>query len=223
MTSSDTVYQVYFAGPLFDFKQLTGNALMAAAVEQASGGRYRCLLPQDLEHPQGQAMGIRDRDLYQVLAADLAVFNFDGAELDAGTVVEFVFAKCLDIPAVVLRSDFRAAGDQEPGGEPWNLMCSFFPRTRTVGVNAMVRYRQARADAAGLEHALARLHRRAAQELVEQLDAVRQEPPLAGEGLSAETLYRWALRFPGGALETLAGRDFAERLAAAKRARGLVP
>ncbi len=223
MTQSHTAYQVYFAGSLFDHKQLTGNALLAAAVAQVSAGRYRCLLPQDLEHPEGRAMDIRDQDLYQVLAADLAVFNFDGAELDAGTVVEFVFAKCLDIPAVILRSDFRAAGDQAPGGESWNLMCSFFPRTRTVSFNAMAWYRQARTGGADLEQALARFHRRVAAELVENLDVVGKEPPLTGEGLSAEVLYRWALRFPGGGLEALGKDDFAERLVAAKRARGLVP
>ena len=33
----------------------------------------------------------------------------------------------------------RAAGDQERG-DPWNLMCSGYPRTRIVSLNAMSWY-----------------------------------------------------------------------------------
>jgi len=42
-----------------------------------------------------------------LLNCDLALFNFDGPELDLGTVVEFLFAKFADIPALILRMDFR--------------------------------------------------------------------------------------------------------------------
>ena len=52
--------------------------------------------------------------------------------LDSGTVVEFVYAKLLDIPAVILRTDFRGGGDQDTDGDAWNLMVSFYPRTRNV-------------------------------------------------------------------------------------------
>ena len=75
---------------------------------------------------------IRNQDLKQVMACDLALFNFDGTDLDSGTVVEFMMAKVLDIPSVLLRSDFRASGDQEREGDDWNLMCSFYPRSKKV-------------------------------------------------------------------------------------------
>ncbi|MEM9058500.1 MAG: nucleoside 2-deoxyribosyltransferase, partial [Pseudomonadota bacterium] len=102
---------VYFAGALFSHKDLIGNALVAAAVDRLSDGRYRCLVPQDLEQSSGRAMDIRDQDLRAVIESDLAIFNFDGTDLDSGTVVEFVTAKQLDLPSVLVRSDFRLAGD----------------------------------------------------------------------------------------------------------------
>ncbi len=133
-------YSVYFAGELFDLKHLLGNAYLAEAIHEKSHGRYLCRLPQDFElrgfHPQT----IRDQDIRALLECDLALFCFDGSELDSGTVIEFMFAKFADIPAVLLRSDIRAAGDQERG-DPWNLMASFYPRTATVHVPSLMEYR----------------------------------------------------------------------------------
>src|SRR5690606_18601323 len=105
-----------------------------------SHGRYRCRLPQDFElrglHPQT----IRDQDIRALIECDLALFNFDGTELDSGTVVEFMFAKFADIPSVILRSDLRGGGDQGRG-DPWNLMVSFYPRTVTVLTPSLIDYR----------------------------------------------------------------------------------
>lgn len=133
-------YSVYFAGELFNLKHLLGNAYLAEAIHEKSHGRYLCRLPQDFElrgfHPQT----IRDQDIRALLECDLALFCFDGAELDSGTVIEFMFAKFADIPAVLLRSDIRAAGDQERG-DPWNLMASFYPRTATVSLPSLLEYR----------------------------------------------------------------------------------
>ncbi|MEY4488049.1 MAG: hypothetical protein RIQ79_557 [Verrucomicrobiota bacterium] len=135
---------VYFAGELFSAKHLIGNAYLAEAIHAASHGRYLCRLPQDFElrgtHPQL----IRDKDIRSLLDCDFALFNFDGPELDSGTVVEFMFAKFADIPSVILRSDFRSAGDQ-PGGDPWNLMASFYPRTISVPVHSIALYKKAAA------------------------------------------------------------------------------
>ena len=122
-----TTYSVYFAGDLFDHKHLAGNELLAGAIDRVSDGRYACVLPQDLEQSSNRMADIRNQDLRQVMACDLGLFNFDGADLDSGTVVEFMMAKFLDIPSVLLRSDFRASGDQERDGDDWNLMCSFYP------------------------------------------------------------------------------------------------
>jgi nucleoside 2-deoxyribosyltransferase len=115
-------------------------------------------IPQSL-HPHS----IRDSDLRALLSCDLALFTYDGAELDAGTVVEYLVAKFADIPAVILRTDFRGGGDQgqfkadetagkndEQGDEKadsWNLMSSFWPRTCTVSIDSMGIYKTALSDA----------------------------------------------------------------------------
>ena len=122
-------YTVYFASELFTLKHLIGNAYLAEAIYEKSHGRYLCQLPQDFE-PRGKtAQAVRDQDIRALVACDLALFNFDGAELDSGTVIEFMFAKFADIPSVILRSDLRQGGDST---DPWNLMASFYPRTVNV-------------------------------------------------------------------------------------------
>ncbi len=138
---------VYFAGELFSAKHLVGNAYLAEAIHAASHGRYLCRLPQDFEPRGSHPRLIRDEDLRGLLACDLALFNFDGPELDSGTVVEFMFAKFADIPCVILRSDFRSAGDQGPRGDPWNLMVSFYPRSVSVSVHSLAHYKKAHARA----------------------------------------------------------------------------
>ena len=61
------------------------------------------------------AQDIRDKDIVTLISCDLALFNFDGPELDSGTVTEFMFAKFADIPSLLLRTDFRRGGDQGSG------------------------------------------------------------------------------------------------------------
>ena len=208
-------FTLYFAGDLFDHKHLTGNALLAGAIEEHSGGRYSCVVPQDLEQSTGRAVDIRNQDLKQVMACDLGLFNFDGTDLDSGTVVEFMLAKMLDIPSVVLRSDFRSSGDQEKDGDDWNLMCSFYPRVRVVSFNAMTWYQQARSPG--------QLYARVAAAVIEQLDAVRAEPPvLEGDARRQEELYRWAMRFPGSGFEACCGPGFVEQVLEAKRRKKLL-
>ena len=200
-----TEYTIYFAGELFDHKDLIGNAILASYIAQVSDGRYRCVLPQDLEQTSGRAVRIRNQDLATLLRCDVAIFNFDGAELDSGTVVEFMYAKMLDIPCVILRSDFRRSGDQNgrPGKErdDWNLMASFYPRTRKLQFNAMEWYQKETGVGGGLDRISDRLYARIASALVEELDLVRAEPPvLKGQVAEMAKVYRWALRFPGGGL-----------------------
>ena len=79
-------------------------------------------------------------NLRTLAACDLALFNFSGSELDAGTVGEFLFAKFADIPAVLLRSDPRSGG--AGNGGPANLMCSFYPRTEQVLLDCLSLYRK---------------------------------------------------------------------------------
>jgi nucleoside 2-deoxyribosyltransferase len=131
-------YTVYFASELFSLKHLIGNAYLAEAIYEKSHGKYLCQLPQDFEPRGTTAQAVRDQDIRALIECDLALFNFDGAELDSGTVVEFMFAKFADIPAVILRSDLRQGGDSS---DPWNLMASFYPRTINVRVDSLSSYK----------------------------------------------------------------------------------
>jgi nucleoside 2-deoxyribosyltransferase len=131
-------YTVYFASELFTLKHLIGNAYLAEAIYEKSHGRFLCQLPQDFE-PRGKTpQAVRDQDIRALVACDLALFNFDGAELDSGTVIEFMFAKFADIPSVILRSDLRQGGDSS---DPWNLMASFYPRTANIHIDSLGAYK----------------------------------------------------------------------------------
>lgn len=137
----DTKYTYYHAGPLFTLADLHTNTLLAQTIKTLSRNRYEPIVPQDLEQRETTPHAIRDSDIRALLSCDIALFTYDGAELDSGTVVEYMIAKFADIPTVILRSDFRKAGDQTGGGDPWNLMSSFWPRTKTVVVNSMLEYK----------------------------------------------------------------------------------
>ncbi len=137
-------YSIYFAGDLFNTKDLLGNIAMADAIFKVSNGKYKCILPQDLVQDKARPKDIRDSDILNLLSADIAIFNFDGSELDSGTVVEYMFAKFADIPALQLRTDFRNGGDclndDNVVYPPWNLMASFYPRTEVLLINSASEY-----------------------------------------------------------------------------------
>lgn len=215
--------RLYMAGPLFDHKDLIGNALLATALERLAAGRYRCVLPQDFEVPSQRAVDIRNHDLQQLITCDAILCNFDGSELDAGTVVEFMVAKFLDMPAVLLRSDFRAAGDQGQGADPWNLMCSFYPRTHVASCHALAWYQEARQAGGSLADIIERFYQRLATFVMTHVEAVCREPALPTDQQDTpERLYQWALTFPGGGFADLcADPSFIARVVAARRARGL--
>jgi hypothetical protein len=198
-------HTVYFAGELFNLKHLIGNAYLAEAIYEKSHGKFLCMLPQDLE-PRGRTLrAIRDHNLRTLLACDLALFNYDGAELDSGTVVEFMLAKCADIPAVLLRSDIRAGGN---GPDAWNLMSSFFPRTVSVispslpGYKAIMKSRHRRLDEilrlAG-QHSSAdaqRLCEQIATSCVRAFERVLGQEPVMPKYVREE-VYHWLARMPG--------------------------
>ena len=201
-------YTIYFAGHLFDHKDLAGNALLADQIHDVSAGRYRCVVPQDLEQREVGPMAIRDQDLRAVMECDLALFNFDGSELGSGAVVEYMYAKMLDIPAVILRTDFRHGGDQRPDADPWNLMVSFYPRSRSKLIDGMGWYQQSLSKGGGAVAVADRYHRRIAAEVIELLDEVRGDAPvLEGGRESVHAVYRWAVRFAGGGLARLIESD----------------
>ena len=60
---------VYFAGDLFNHKDLTGNLLLAEAIEKESSGRYVCVLPQHLEQSTNRSIDIRNNDLSKIVSA----------------------------------------------------------------------------------------------------------------------------------------------------------
>jgi hypothetical protein len=196
--------RVYFAGSLFHHKDLAGNLLLADAIETNSGQRYRCILPQNFETPDDRAVSIRNKDFAQLISCDLALFDFNGSELDAGTVAEFMMAKFLDIPAVIHRSDFRASGDQGTKGEAWILMCSFYPRTRTVSWNSMVLYQEARETHTVAATLAGECARRMAVDIVAALDAVHLESPLPRPSSEwRQSLLTWVAQCLGGGMAEL--------------------
>ncbi len=128
-------YIVYSAGGLFTQDELAANILLKEAVWKLSDGKFQLFLPQsrelqELDRPDVEAH-IRNTDLLEVVSADMILARFDGPELDSGTVVEYVVAKCLGKPAVILRSDFRRVSFANIC-EPYNLMAKNWPRTVEV-------------------------------------------------------------------------------------------
>lgn len=219
MTDSFTIY---FAGDLFDHKHLIGNAILASYIESYSDGRYRCVVPQDMEQPTGRGVVIRNNDLRAVMECDLGLFNFDGADLDSGTVAEFMYAKMLDIPAVLFRSDLRSRGDSDR--DPWNLMCSYYPRTEKVQFNGMALYKEVAAECGSVSETVEQLYLRVSAQLIDALDAVRQIKPLPNGGLeNLATLYRWAVLFPGSGMDELLNEPgYVEQVIERKKRKGLL-
>lgn len=185
---------VYFAGELFNAKHLSGNAGLAAAIQHKSGGRLNCVLPQTLESREEGANFIRDEDLEQLISSDIALFNFDGSEIDSGTVVEFMVAKFADIPSLLLRTDFRRGGDQ--GQDPWNLMLSFYPRTETCCLDSMALYKAALTQGLDPVGAADSMLDRIAALVVPKLEALAQTKPILPPDL-ANPVHDWLVRFPG--------------------------
>ena len=205
MNSRKKSYTVYFGSELFSLKHLIGNAYLAEAIYEKSHGKYRCKLPQDFEPRGKNPRSVRDQDIKTLLKCDLGLFNYDGSELDSGTVIEYMIAKFADIQSVILRSDIRQAGD---GNDPWNLMSSFFPRTINVVANSLGDYKvitkqrrrklddtirlagqQSSADAQLMcEHV--------ASQCVRALDRALQLKPALPKRLRSD-VYKWIALMPG--------------------------
>jgi nucleoside 2-deoxyribosyltransferase len=184
---------VYFAGELFNAKHLAGNAGLAAAIQRHSDGRFVCVLPQTLESREEGAHFIRDEDLEHLVSSDVALFNFDGSEIDSGTVAEFMVAKFADIPALLLRTDFRRGGDQ--GQEPWNLMLSFYPRTKTCCLDSMALYKAALSEGLDPVDAADRMLDQIATQVIPELDALAQSKPILPKELTGP-VHDWLVQFP---------------------------
>jgi nucleoside 2-deoxyribosyltransferase len=188
------MFLVYFAGELFSSKHLMGNAALAEAISKASNRTFNCVLPQTLENREMSAQDIRDNDIVTLIDCDLALFNFDGPELDSGTVAEFLFAKFADIPSLLLRTDSRHAGDQD--GDPWNLMMSFYPRTRSLCLNSLEIYKKALGTGISAMRAGQNLIEEVAKAAVKELELLSELAPVMSEDL-VEPVFRWLSKMPG--------------------------
>lgn len=143
MKKLDKTYSVYSAGGLFTQHELTTNVLLKQAVWDGSNGKFELVLPQSKELRDSDrpdiAAHIRNTDLLQVIKCDLMLARFDGVELDTGTVVEYMLAKFLGKPTVILRCDSRRLGSKHMD-EPYNLMIKNWPRTVEVHTDSLIHY-----------------------------------------------------------------------------------
>jgi nucleoside 2-deoxyribosyltransferase len=220
-------FTVYFAGELFSLKHLAGNALLADAIHQVSEGRYACTLPQAKEQRDLTAKDIRDEDIKMLMQSDVGIFHFDGPEPDMGTVVEYMIAKFLDIPSVIVRSDFRAGGDS--GVDPWNLMASFYPRTENVIVNGIALFQKHMSSASkgsieiasdAVKASIA-ASKEAATEVVKALDSVVAQPPCMSAD-HVESVYGWMQTMPGEHFSNFVSEESLKELLLRKRKLGLI-
>jgi nucleoside 2-deoxyribosyltransferase len=138
MKNKQRSLNVFFAGELFNLKHLIGNAYLAEAIYEKSHGKYLCVLPQDFNPRGTTARTIRDHHIRTLVACDLALFSFDGPDLDSGTVAEFMLAKFADIPSVILRSDRRGPAAK---ASQWNPMANYYPRTAVVSLDGLAAYK----------------------------------------------------------------------------------
>lgn len=213
-------YTIYFAGELFSLKHLLGNAVLAEQIHHESNNRYKCVVPQDLEQRETTPLSIRDQDLLQVVSCDVGLFHFDGPELDSGTVVEFVLSKMLDIPSVIIRSDFRLGGDSRL--DPWNLMCSGYPRTKVLLLDAMASYQQQlRKEGLSPVEAGHAATRAFAKDVVTALDEARAMKPHLSPHLR-EQIYEWMRHLPGESFAKTLSKDTLQQILSSKTARGLL-
>ena len=212
---------IYWAGALFNHKELLGNQILANSVKNFSNGRYDVRLPQDFQtEPSAKAVDIRNADLAELTHCDMVVANFDGAELDSGTVVEFCIAKALDMPTVLLRTDFRNVGDAD--GIPWNLMCAGWPRTEILWINSLADYqRHAVTTANDLQSAMGNWYNDLARRIIQSLDKALATAPWLSADIALEHFHR-TIQSVGGGLDAILTDETLAAIVERKRQKGLL-
>ena len=195
--------KAFYGGELFNTRDLVGNLFLLDALRRLSGGKYDFYVAQEQCDQNVTHKIIKDKDTVGLVESEVALFAFEGVELDSGTVVEFMQAKTLDIPAVVYRSDIRGGSGEEAIDDRrnrWNLMCSFYPRVRTVYLSAIVDYqevyRQANGDNVPANTVAQAYSEYIARILLEAMDEVMASPPILNQE-SKETLKRQCLELWG--------------------------
>lgn len=204
-------YKIYFAGDLFDQKHITGNYMLAQEIERLSNKNYTCILPQNWEGGSKlKPVETRNKDIKAIIEADLVLFNFDGTDLDSGTVVEFIIAKMLDIPVVLLRTDCRNGGYLD--GEDWNLMVSGYPRSLVVKHTALLMY-----NAIGLQET----HRTIAESIIKTFEKVVQEKSLLHSYEEVFSSYCYVMTMCGSDLEKSITLEMLQEIITAKIAKNI--
>lgn len=205
-------YKIYFAGELFDQKHVTGNRLLAQKIEELSGGMYECVLPQNWEATLSDIIDIRNSDIKAVMRSDLVLLNFDGVDLDSGTVVEFMVAKMLDIPVVLLRTDGRRISHL--AGEDWNLMIEGFPRCIVSKHQALVLYN---------ELGLTRMQEVIAESVIASFDKVRVKESVLTSYEEIWFSYLHVIKMCGGGLEQTISPQLLREIVLSKIQKGIYP
>lgn len=181
-TLTNKPLKVYFAGDIFTQKDLIGNLQLSRAIEKLSKNKYKCFMAQNRLQQTVLHKTIKRQDLQGVFNSDITLFAFDGSELDSGTVVEFMAAKFLDKPAVVYRTDFRGGTGQKTAEDnnKWNLMVSFYPRTKVVYINSMIEYQKfyKKYKNKSVNFVTQKYSEYIAKHLIEKMDSVLLEPKL---------------------------------------------
>ncbi len=207
--------------------------MLAEAISELSDQRYCSVLPQNFPARCKSLRQVRDQKLLNLLECDLALFNFDGAEIEAGAVVEFMTAKFADIPTVILRTDSRGLNDAPEDIHPWTLMAHFFPRTEVEELNAASIYQNVfeefpMTDASDvlIEERSSEVSRTMvrviAQAVVDAFDRVCEQPTRMHE-MEPEIVYNWLSRFFGAEISASECQQTLQRALARKRERGLLP
>ncbi len=140
----------YFAGGLFNAQELHGNLEIARAIKHASKDCLSLVCPQDVELQEFGAKYVRENDLFALLKSDFIICNFNGLEIDSGTVVEYMTARFMSMPTVQLRTDFRDSSNtsiawkrpveiRQTAEVPYNLMLAY-DGSVTVLADAMQLY-----------------------------------------------------------------------------------
>ena len=212
---------IYWAGALFNHKELIGNQILANSVKNLSNGKYDVRLPQNFQtEPSVKAVDIRNVDLTELIQCDMVVANFDGTDLDSGTVVEFCIAKALDMPTVLLRTDFRNVGDAD--GIPWNLMCAGWPRTEILWINSLADYnRHDITTANDLQSAMENWCNDLARRIIQSLDKTRAMTPWLSADFALDHFHR-TIQSVGGGLEAILTDETLATIVEHKRRNGLL-
>ncbi len=197
---------IYMAGELFNHKDLIGNRLLAQKITNLSNGRYQFNLPQDGASNNPGGLSIKEADIFFLLQSQAVLFNFDGTDLDSGTVSEFMIAVFLGIPSILLRTDIRSGGD-DIGGNPWNLMCSGYPGTQSLIINSMELYQNIWQNTKDENQAINQFYESIAKQIIERFNILLSEPPRFHNQEEAFLIYRYFLRTCGSNLEKLFSDD----------------